>query len=211
MVADYKEGKITNIVPFSTGWAAPSGISWSPDSKYLAYSQQDLDFDSEIFIQSVANPKEKFNVSMHPRSDRSPSWSSDGKMLSFSSNRSGNRGGIDYDIWMVWLKNEDWERTRTDRENGDYYQPKPVKKSKTKEKVVVSIDKDEIYTAVEAPKGEFGVYLISDGTSKPYKCKIRAPGFAHLQAMDYLIKGHMLADVPAVLGSLDIVFGEVDR
>ena len=73
------------------------------------------------------------------------------------------------------------------------------------------VPKDEIYTAVEAPKGEFGVYLISDGSSKPYKCKIRAPGFSHLQSMDYLIKGHMLADVPAVLGSLDIVFGEVDR
>ena len=73
------------------------------------------------------------------------------------------------------------------------------------------VDKDEIYTAVEAPKGEFGVFLISDGSSKPYKCKIRAPGFSHLQSMDYLIKGHMLADVPAVLGSMDIVFGEVDR
>jgi NADH-quinone oxidoreductase subunit D len=73
------------------------------------------------------------------------------------------------------------------------------------------VSSDEIYTAVEAPKGEFGVYLISDGSNKPYKCKIRAPGFSHLQAMDYLIKGHMLADVPAVLGSMDIVFGEVDR
>jgi len=73
------------------------------------------------------------------------------------------------------------------------------------------VPKAEAYTAVEAPKGEFGVYLISDGTNKPYKCKIRAPGFSHLQAMDYLLKGHMLADVPAVLGSLDIVFGEVDR
>ena len=73
------------------------------------------------------------------------------------------------------------------------------------------VDKDEIYCAVEAPKGEFGVYLISDGSNKPYKCKIRAPGFSHLQSMDYLIKGHMLADVPAVLGSMDIVFGEVDR
>ena len=73
------------------------------------------------------------------------------------------------------------------------------------------VDKDEIYTSVEAPKGEFGVYLISDGSNKPYKCKIKAPGFSHLQAMDYLIKGHMLADVPAVLGSMDIVFGELDR
>jgi len=73
------------------------------------------------------------------------------------------------------------------------------------------VPEGEIYTAVEAPKGEFGVYLISDGSNKPYKCKIRAPGFSHLQSMDYLLKGHMLADVPAVLGSLDIVFGEVDR
>jgi NADH-quinone oxidoreductase subunit D len=69
----------------------------------------------------------------------------------------------------------------------------------------------EVYAAVEAPKGEFGVYLVSDGTNKPYKCKIRAPGFAHLQAMDFLCRGHMLADVSAILGSLDIVFGEVDR
>ena len=69
----------------------------------------------------------------------------------------------------------------------------------------------EVYAAVEAPKGEFGVYLVADGTNKPYKCKIRAPGFAHLQAMDFITRGHMLADVSAVLGSLDIVFGEVDR
>jgi NADH-quinone oxidoreductase subunit D len=69
----------------------------------------------------------------------------------------------------------------------------------------------EVYAAVEAPKGEFGVYLIADGSNKPYKCKIRAPGFPHLSAMDFLCKGHMLADVSAILGSLDIVFGEVDR
>ena len=69
----------------------------------------------------------------------------------------------------------------------------------------------EIYAAVEAPKGEFGVYLVADGTNKPYRAKLRAPGFAHLQAMDYLCRGHQLADVSAILGSLDIVFGEVDR
>ncbi|MCP5084450.1 MAG: NADH-quinone oxidoreductase subunit D [Alphaproteobacteria bacterium] len=69
----------------------------------------------------------------------------------------------------------------------------------------------EVYAAVEAPKGEFGVYLVSDGSNKPYRCKIRAPGFAHLQAMDFMCRGHMLADVSAVLGSLDVVFGEVDR
>jgi NADH-quinone oxidoreductase subunit D len=69
----------------------------------------------------------------------------------------------------------------------------------------------EVYAAVEAPKGEFGVYLVSDGSNKPYRCRIRAPGFAHLQGMDFLCRGHMLADVSAILGSLDIVFGEVDR
>jgi NADH-quinone oxidoreductase subunit D len=69
----------------------------------------------------------------------------------------------------------------------------------------------EVYAAVEAPKGEFGVYLVSDGTDKPYRCKIRAPGFAHLQAMDFLCRKSMLADVSAILGSIDIVFGEVDR
>jgi NADH-quinone oxidoreductase subunit D len=65
----------------------------------------------------------------------------------------------------------------------------------------------ETYTVVEAPKGEFGVYLVADGTNRPYRCKIRSPGFPHLQAMDFLTRGHMLADVVAVLGSLDIVFG----
>ena len=69
----------------------------------------------------------------------------------------------------------------------------------------------ETYAAGEAPKGEFAVYLVSDGTNKPYRCKIRAPGFAHLQAIEFLSKGHMLADAVAILGSLDIVFGEIDR
>jgi len=69
----------------------------------------------------------------------------------------------------------------------------------------------EIYAAVEAPKGEFGVYLVADGTNRPYRLKIRAPGYPHLAAMDHLCKGHMLADVSAILGSLDIVFGEIDR
>jgi len=69
----------------------------------------------------------------------------------------------------------------------------------------------EVYAAVEAPKGEFGVYLVSDGSNKPYRCKIRAPSYPHLAAMDFLCKGHMLADVSAVLGSIDVVFGEIDR
>ncbi len=69
----------------------------------------------------------------------------------------------------------------------------------------------ETYTAVEAPKGEFGVYIISDGTNQPYRCKIRAPGYAHLQAADFMSKGYMLADTVAIIGSMDVVFGEIDR
>ena len=69
----------------------------------------------------------------------------------------------------------------------------------------------EVYAAVEAPKGEFGVYLVADGTNRPYRAKLRAPGFPHLQAIDHICKGHMLADVAAIIGTLDIVFGEIDR
>jgi NADH:ubiquinone oxidoreductase subunit D len=69
----------------------------------------------------------------------------------------------------------------------------------------------ETYTAVEAPKGEFGIYLVANGTNKPYRCKIKAPGFAHLQGLDMMAKGHMIADVVTIIGTQDIVFGEVDR
>ncbi len=69
----------------------------------------------------------------------------------------------------------------------------------------------EVYASVEAPKGEFGVYLVADGSNKPYRAKIRAPGFLHLQAMDYICKGHQLADVSAIIGTMDVVFGEIDR
>jgi len=69
----------------------------------------------------------------------------------------------------------------------------------------------ETYTAVEAPKGEFGVYLVTDGGNRPYRCKIRAPGFAFLQGLEFMGRGHMLADIVAIIGSMDIVFGEVDR
>jgi NADH-quinone oxidoreductase subunit D len=73
------------------------------------------------------------------------------------------------------------------------------------------VPKGATYTVVEAPKGEFGVYLVADGSNRPYRCKIRATGFSHLQAVDRLGKGHMLADNVAIIGSLDIVFGEIDR
>lgn len=69
----------------------------------------------------------------------------------------------------------------------------------------------EVYVATEAPKGEFGVFLVSDGSNKPYRCKIKAPGFAHLQGLDFMSRGHMIADVVTIIGTQDIVFGEIDR
>ena len=75
----------------------------------------------------------------------------------------------------------------------------------------MSVPQGEVYVGVEAPKGEFGVYLVSQGTNRPYRCKIRAPGFVALQALNFMTEGHLLADVITVVGTLDIVFGEVDR
>jgi NADH-quinone oxidoreductase subunit D len=73
------------------------------------------------------------------------------------------------------------------------------------------VPEGEVYAAVEAPKGEFGVFLVADGTNQPYRVKLRAPGYLHLQAMDYICKGHQLADVSAIIGTMDVVFGEIDR
>nr|YP_009164888.1 NADH dehydrogenase subunit 7 [Pseudoperonospora cubensis]AKZ29827.1 NADH dehydrogenase subunit 7 [Pseudoperonospora cubensis] len=75
----------------------------------------------------------------------------------------------------------------------------------------ISVSSGETYTVIEAPKGEYGVYLISDGTNKPYRCKIKSPGFLHLQALDFIAKNHMIADVVTIIGTLDVVFGEIDR
>ena len=73
------------------------------------------------------------------------------------------------------------------------------------------VPKGRTYTSTEAPKGEFGVYLVSNGTNKPYRCKIKAPGFSHLQGLSFMAKGHLIADVVTIIGTQDIVFGEVDR
>lgn len=75
----------------------------------------------------------------------------------------------------------------------------------------ISVPYGQIYSCVEAPKGEFGVYLVSNGSNKPYRCHIKAPGFLHLQSLDYMSKGHMIADIVTIIGTQDIVFGEIDR
>ncbi|CAM1345560.1 S41 family peptidase [Tenacibaculum amylolyticum] len=155
IIADIKDGKLKNKEVFVDSWAPAQGVTWSPDSKYIAYSQSDLNFDTEIFIQPIADKSKKMNVSMHPRSDMNPVWSPDGKKLAFLS----NRNDINYDVWMVWLQKEDWEKSKLDHEEGDYYKEDEKKKDdkgdKKKDKakgkkpkkkaVVVKIDEDRIF------------------------------------------------------------------
>ena len=132
------DGKLKNEKKLNDGWNSANGLQWSPDSKWIAYAQSDLNFNSEIYIQATDGAS-KTNVSMHPRADRSPVWSADGSKLGFVSNRSGN----DYDIWFVWLKEEDWEKTKPDHEEGYYFDEEEKKeedeKDKKKEKEVEPI------------------------------------------------------------------------
>lgn len=112
IVADIStDGKLTNEKVLSDGWNNPSDIAWSPDSKYLAYSQEDLYFNQEIFIRTADNSSKPINVSMHPRGDGNPFWSADGSKLGFVSERSAARSA---DVWFVWLKKEDWEKETQD-------------------------------------------------------------------------------------------------
>ncbi|WP_189362798.1 S41 family peptidase [Algibacter mikhailovii] len=106
------DGKLSNEKVLQDGWATSNGVSWSPDSKWLAYSLTDLDFNREIYIHKADNSIKPVNISMHPKQDRNPIWSPDGKKLMFSSNRNNN----DYDVWFTWLNKEDWEKTTQDWE-----------------------------------------------------------------------------------------------
>ncbi len=112
VVADISaDGKLTNEKILSEGWNSPSDIAWSPDSKYLAYSQSDLYFNQEVFIRTADNSSKPVNVTMHPRGDSNPFWSADGSKLGFVSERSAARSA---DVWFVWLKKEDWEKETQD-------------------------------------------------------------------------------------------------
>ena len=164
-VADINEnGKLSKTVTLLDGWATASGISWSPDSKWLAYSLDNLDFNEEVFIHSADNSKAPVNVSMHPKSDYDPVWSKDGSKLGFLSAR--NNG--DTDVWFVWLKKSDWEKTKQDWDEED--EPKKDKgKDKDKDKKVpdVQIDFDKIYQRLSQvtslPGNESDVNVSDDG------------------------------------------------
>ncbi len=108
------------------------------------------------------------------------------------------------------IKTQDFKISPPKKENVDKYMEEMIHHFKLFTQGYC-VPKGEVYAAVEAPKGEFGVYLYADGTNKPYRCRIKAPGFSHLQGLDFMTKGHMMADVVSIIASLDIVFGEIDR
>ncbi|MCC5943501.1 MAG: PD40 domain-containing protein [Bernardetiaceae bacterium] len=177
IVADIDaNGKMTNLKTLTEGWNAPSGIAWSPDSRWLAYSQADLYFNYEIFIQAADGSGKPTNVSLHPRRDSSPVWSKDGSKLGFVSVRNNS----DADIWFVWLKKEDWEKTKYDWED-PYKEPKKdepkdedekdnkkdKKKKKDKEVEPIEIDFERIHERLvqvtNLPGDEYNPQISHDG------------------------------------------------
>ena len=158
-------GEISKTKTLLDGWATPSGVTWSPDSKWLAYSLPDLDFNEEVYIHAADNSKKPVNVSMHPRGDYNPFWSADGSKLGFISNR--NNG--DDDVWFVWLNKKDWEKTKQDWENDDDSPKiKKDKKGKKSKKVKpVKIDFKNIYKRLvqvtALPGNESDLVISKDG------------------------------------------------
>ena len=172
VVADISAtGALTNEITLLDGWDIPQGITWSPDSKWLAYAYKDLNFNQEIFIHAADGKSDAHNVSMHPRGDYSPTWSADGSKLGFISIR--NNG--DADIWFVWLKKEDWEKTKVDWEESEYDEPKKEDKGKKdkdkkadKDKVApIEIDFEDIYQRIvqvtRLPGNEGDLAISQDG------------------------------------------------
>ncbi|SMO82265.1 S41 family peptidase [Gracilimonas mengyeensis] len=164
-------GELSNREVLLDGWASPDDVAWSPDSKWLAYSLDDLYFNSEIFIHAADNSKEPVNVSMHPKGDAMPVWSRDGSKLGFVSSR--NNG--DYDIWFAWLTEEDWLKTEEDRKEGYYFDDEEEAseeeseddEEEKKEVEPIEIDFENIHERLwqvtSMPGNEFGLVISKDG------------------------------------------------
>jgi len=177
VTADINEdGELSNETVLLDGWSTPGGVSWSPDSKWLAYSLDDLYFNSEIYIHAADDSMEPVNVSMHPKGDYSPVWSRDGSKMGFISSR--NNG--DFDIWFAWLTEEDWLKTEEDRKEGYYFDPEEEEEAETengedeKEKEVepIQIDFDNIHERLwqvtSMPGNETGLTISADGETFYY-------------------------------------------
>ena len=157
------DGKLSNEKILNNSWASPNGITWSPDSKWLAFSLTDLDFNAEIFIQAADNSGKAVNVSMHPRSDFQPFWSADGSKLGFISERSSARSN---DVYFVWLKKEDWEKENADWQDRET-PPADAKAGDKKGAKPVKIDFDKIYERIvqvtNFPGDESDLNISKDG------------------------------------------------
>lgn len=150
MIADVDStGRFSNERALLDGWDSPGGVTFSPDSKWLAYSLSNLEFNEEIYVHPIDGHRDPVNVSLHPRGDFSPEWSRDGSKLGFVSNR--NNG--DNDIWFVWLKKSDWEKTQRDWEEADEDEDKGKKKDKKDMKKddvePIQIDFEDIHERIE--------------------------------------------------------------
>ncbi|RRO20289.1 S41 family peptidase [Flavobacteriaceae bacterium 14752] len=181
-----EKGKLSKAKTLLDGWDSPSGVTWSPDSQWLAYSKSDLNFNEDVFIHAANNSQDPVNVSMHPKGDYNPVWSKDGSKLGFVSER--NNG--DNDIWFAWLKKEDWEKsnaewTRREKEKDDKSKAKKKKKDDDEDEEEeenssdIVIDFDKIYQRLEQvtrytggesdftfdAKGEF-IYYTNGGVSR---------------------------------------------
>ena len=159
-------GILSNEKTLLDSWDIPEGITWSPDSRWLAYSYSDLNFNEEIYVRKADGSGKAHNISMHPRGDRSPKWSADGSKLGFISIR--NNG--DADVWFVWLKKEDWEKTKVDWEEAAYEEAdkKADKKKDKKEKIEpIEIDFENIYQRLvqvtRLPGNEGDLAISKDG------------------------------------------------
>lgn len=161
VVADIDDkGKMTNQQTLLNSWSTPEGVAWSPDGNWLAYAQDDLDFNKEIYIHAADNKSNPVNVSLHPRVDESPVWSADGSKLAFLSKRNNDNA----DVWFVWLKKADWEKTKRDWEDKE---DEPTVKKDTSASKPVVIDFEEIHKRLvqvsSLPGNEASAMISKDG------------------------------------------------
>ena len=161
-------GKLSNEKLLTQGWATPRGVVWSPDNKWLAYSQTDLYTNEEVYIQPADNSSKPVDVSMHPRGDNNPFWSPDGSKLGFLSERSVSRS---VDVYFVWLKKDDWEKSKEDWQDRDT-PPAPSEKAEKKKPITLTIDFDKIYERIvqvtSFPGDEDDLSISKDGETFYY-------------------------------------------
>jgi C-terminal processing protease CtpA/Prc/Tol biopolymer transport system component len=185
-------GKISNEKTLVDSWDSPSGVAWSPDSKWVSYSLSDLYFNEEVYIHKADNSKKPVNISMHPKSDGGAIWSKDGSKIAFSSNR--NNG--DHDVWFVWLRKQDWEKTRQDWEETPEEKPKKDEKSDDKKEdkkvadIIIDFDKiHERQTQVTSfTGGEYLTAISNDGETFYYTTGNSGRGDAQVTSDLFSIK-----------------------